>query len=169
MEELEELEGDERREPEREPWCNTRKAFEDIKQKFCQQSQPGDAIVVSRISEAWLDPELALDSLHEKPWYKETCEVLRFLSAQQCTLETLRESAFVLAFAQRYHTEVTKGVWAACKLYLANMSWEGIVARLLDDGTYTYFIPVTLIERCWMSVARVAWMTAVVRGKIMNV
>ncbi len=135
---------------------DSRKAFEDTKQKFCQQSQPGDAIVVAAHLKAWLEPELQnvqcdyyeWECDHDWVWYR---EAYRWLSLTD--FESLQED----------QTKISEPALLACQLFLASASKKDLnCVRILD----AYYVPVVVVERCWMSVARVAWMAAVVRGII---
>ncbi len=145
--------------------AEARKKFELVKQTFLGQSQPWDVIAVPKNFDCWLRPELGLelstpvfgkDKDKDEPevywrrlhiWYEVTGHVVSCASASRVIYSYFYKSKFVQA---------------ACQVLLANMSEQLLVS---DDNWFSRhgFMQVTLVRRRWMSVARVAWVAAVVR------
>ncbi len=130
--------------------AKARMKFNVVKQTFLDKSQPGDRVAVGTEFKSWLGPELLLPAWPGYfAWYEETYD---FLPVR------LPISSSSLYF--HFHKDVA--VRAACEVFWAN-TWTVYANR--DDMRYI-LLEITFIKRRWMSVARVAWMSAVLRGII---
>ncbi len=126
-----------------------RMKFNMVKQTFLERSQMGDYIAVDAEFRSWLGPELLPPAwpIHFT-WYEETFGLLPL-------------SIYMHISTPKFNFYHDVAVRTACEVFWANT--QNVYA---NRNNYYTLLQITFIKRRWMSVARVAWMSAVVRGMI---
>ncbi len=138
--------------------AKARMKFNMVKQTFLERSQVNDCIAIDTEFRSWLGPELLLPDENDEDdeddlpsvfaWYEETFSLLPLC-------------IYMRTITPNFNVYHDVAVRTACEVFWANT--QDVYA---NGNNYYTLMHITFIKRRWMSVARMVWMSAVVRGMI---
>ncbi len=129
--------------------------FNMVKQTFLERSQVGDCIAIDTEFRSWLGPELLLPDENDEG------DLLSVFARYEETFSLLPLSLYMHTITPNFNVYHNVAVRTACEVF-----WANTQNVYLNRNNYCTLIHIAFIKRRWMSVARVAWMSAVVRGMI---